>query len=94
MNKEKVKKKYKVTIFGDSYFLVSDELEEHLVAAAQLVDNLMRQIAEKSQTTETKRIAVLVALQLASQTFESKEVIGYCQEKSNKLLELINTALL
>jgi cell division protein ZapA (FtsZ GTPase activity inhibitor) len=92
MNTSKVKK-YKVTIFGESYFLLSDESEEQLITSAQLVDSLMRQIADKSQVTDSKRIAVLVALQLASKTFESKEVIGHYQEKSNELLNLIDAAL-
>lgn len=86
-------KKYKVTIFGESYFLVSDESEEHLVAAAQLVDGLMRQIAEKGQITDSKRVAVLVALQLASKTLEAKNAVAGYYDKSNALITLIEREL-
>lgn len=58
-------KKYKVSIFGESYTLVSDESEEQLVASAQHIDELMRQLAEKTGLSDTKRIAVLASLQIA-----------------------------
>ncbi len=86
-------KKYKVTIFGESYFLVSDESEEHLVTAAQLVDGLMRQIAEKGQITDSKRVAVLVALQLASKTLETKDAVTLYYDKSDELITLVEKEL-
>lgn len=86
-------KKYKVSIFGESYFLVSDESEHHLTAAAQLVDSCMREIADKSQITESKRIAVLVALQLASKVLAHKETLERYNAHSDKLLNLVATEL-
>lgn len=86
-------KKYKVSIFGESYFLVSDESEEHLVAAAHFVDNCMREIAQKSQIADSKRIAVLVALQLASKALSTRETIEQQQCQSDKLIELVDREL-
>ena len=63
MNKEK--KKYTVTILDDSYVLVSDEAQEHIMSVAAFVDSLMRNIAESSQLSDTKKIAVLASLQIA-----------------------------
>jgi cell division protein ZapA (FtsZ GTPase activity inhibitor) len=85
--------KYKVSIFGESYFLVSDESEEHIDAAARLVDSYMREIAEKSQIAESKRIAILVALQLASKALTNKDIVELQQQKSDRLLEFINQEL-
>ncbi|MBA3953973.1 cell division protein ZapA [Candidatus Dependentiae bacterium] len=85
--------KYKVSIFGESYFLVSDESQEHVNAAALLVDSCMREIAEKSQITESKRIAVLVALQLASKALTSMDIVDRQQQKSDRLLALMDKEL-
>ncbi len=60
-------KKYKVSIFGETYTLVSDETDEQIIAAAHAVDILMREISEKSHLADPKRISILAALQLASQ---------------------------
>lgn len=86
-------KKYKISIFGESYFLVSDESEEHLMSSAQLVDSCMKEIAQKSQITESKRIAVLVALQLASKVLASKNGIDKVEQKSDQLIKLVDKEL-
>jgi len=79
-------KKCKVSIFGEHYILVTDETEEHLQAAALVVDRVMRDIASKSQLTDSKRIAVLAALQITS-----KELLS--QQKSDKLINLLDAML-
>lgn len=48
--------RYKVTIAGESYFLVSDEPEEHVRAVARHVDELMRALANAGLTDDPKRI--------------------------------------
>ncbi|HVX00800.1 MAG TPA: cell division protein ZapA, partial [Candidatus Babeliaceae bacterium] len=65
-------KKYKLSIFGEAYTIVSDESEEILLKAAKQLDGLMREVSQKSQIADAKRIAVLAALQIAthSQTLE------------------------
>jgi cell division protein ZapA (FtsZ GTPase activity inhibitor) len=59
-------KKYKLSIFGEAYTLISDEPEEVLTSCAMEVDALMRDISQKSQSIDAKRIAVLAALQMAT----------------------------
>jgi cell division protein ZapA (FtsZ GTPase activity inhibitor) len=59
-------KSYKVSILGEQYSLVSDEPEGHVMQSALMVDSLLREIAEKSGSADTKKVAVLAALQLAS----------------------------
>ena len=56
----------KLLIFGDHYSVVSDESPTQLTKAASTVDALMKEISAKVPHIDEKRIAVLVALQLAS----------------------------
>jgi cell division protein ZapA (FtsZ GTPase activity inhibitor) len=64
--------KIKVTIYGDTYTLVTDEPEEFVRATATTVDSLMVDMAQRMGNVESRKIAVLAALQLASKqlTFE------------------------
>ena len=73
MNKEK--KKYTVTIFGDQYVLVSDELQEHVMRVSALVDSLMNEVAQASNLSDERQIAVLASLRIADKlvAFEEKE---------------------
>lgn len=62
-----MKNNYKLLIFDDQYSVVSDESQAHITKAAAMVDALMREIASKLSNVDEKRVAVLVALQMASQ---------------------------
>lgn len=59
-------KSFKVSIFGDVYSLMSDQPEEHLYEASQVVDQMMKEVVAGTGIQDTKRIAVLVALRLTS----------------------------
>ena len=80
---------YKIVIFQDVYTVLSDESEEHVMQAANLVDLFMQEIAKKSNSTDGKKIAVLAALQIASSlvALESK-----AQANDSKLQELAHKA--
>ncbi len=82
-------KKFKITIGGESYFLVSDEPEERVRAVARLVDGQMRAITQAGHSDDPKRVAVLVALQCASKMLANTELIEKCQAYNDKLLGLI-----
>jgi cell division protein ZapA len=64
---------YKVEIFGEQYVLVSDESADHIASAARLVDTFMKEITTKAAGADTKKVAILVALQLASQLLNLQE---------------------
>ncbi len=66
-------KKYKISIFGSSYTLVSDDSPELLQAAAKIVDAMMRDIAKGSQISDPKSIAILVALNIATKNITLEE---------------------
>lgn len=81
--------RYKVTIAGESYFLVSDEPEEHVRAVARLVDDQMRTLATTGLTDDPKRIAVLIALQCASKMVAANALVESYQEQNAKLEGMI-----
>jgi cell division protein ZapA len=56
-----------VTIYGQVYSLRSDEDPAHLEDLATLVDAQMREVAERTRTADTAKLAVLAALNLADQ---------------------------
>jgi cell division protein ZapA len=87
-------KKTKVSIFGETYVLLSDESEEHINAVVQEVDDLMRIIASKSEISDSKKIAVLTAVQLASQLKALREQIASYSNKERELVDHIDRELL
>jgi cell division protein ZapA len=55
----------KVTIFHNTYTLISQGDSSELVQVAREVDDLMHSIAEKSGSADPSRVAVLACLHLA-----------------------------
>ncbi len=83
-------KKYKVTIAGESYFLVSDESEERIMRVAKHVNDQMRTIAQSGLADDPQRLAVLVALQSTSKMMEQGELLQQHQEYTQRMLELLS----
>lgn len=85
-----MKNTYKLLIFGDHYSIVSDESQADIAKAAAYVDALMKEISAKAAHVDEKRIAVLVALQLASKMLaleSNKEYTDGCHKKLVDRLE-------
>lgn len=75
--------KYKVSLFGEIHALVSDDSESLVLGSAQVVDALMKEIAQQTRCTDTKQLALLVALHLAQQQLKDQ----------SKLMNLIDSEL-
>lgn len=86
-------RKYKVTIFGESYTLVSDEPEQHVVESARNVDSLMSAISRDSGIVDVKKLAVLVSLQLASELRHLKTGNEALKNERNRLDSLLGQGL-
>jgi cell division protein ZapA (FtsZ GTPase activity inhibitor) len=86
-------KKYKVTIFDESYTLVSDESEKHIVDSALQVDKLMSDIARQAGVTDVKKLAVLVALQFSSELKHLKENLEMHNLEKDRLATLVDQGL-
>jgi len=88
MKKEKTP--YRVNILDEHYSLVSDEPAELVFNAAHIVNSLMKEVALKNAGNigvDIKKIAILAALQLASQLVSLKNVH---ELSTAKHIELIN----
>lgn len=80
---------YKLTVFGDQYSVVSDESQSHVNQAADMVDKLMQEISAKLSQIDEKRIAVLVALQMASKVLALEKQIENTTEFHKEFAERI-----
>lgn len=85
----------KVSILGKPYSLVTDENEEVIARASQLVDTLMRNIAAKVTITSANeaKIAVLAALSIATDLTKQLDEKYALQEHVQLLIESIDREL-
>ena len=88
MNVEK--KKIKIEIFNEQYSLVSDEDESILLRASQIIDTLMKEIADKSSLKDEKKIAVLAALRIASKLVNAEKSLQCYESRQKELAEMID----
>ena len=86
-------KKYKVDIFGDSFTIVTDESEKHVIESAKLVDSLMKEIAEKTNLTDIKKIAIFTAFQISSKLGKLESEVKDNKQIGEKLIGLIDKSI-
>jgi len=86
-------KAYQLEIFGDNYSLVSDESEEHVISAAQLVDKYMKEIADKVTIKNQQRIAVLAAVRIASILLYKEATLEEQRRYIDNMIEVISKEL-
>ncbi|MFC1842960.1 cell division protein ZapA [Candidatus Dependentiae bacterium] len=84
------KKKLKIEIFNDEYSLISDEKEVVILKASQMVDTLMKEIADKSGLHDTKKVAVLAALQVASKLVNLNNSLQNYEDRHRELADIID----
>lgn len=87
------KKKYTVKIFGESYHLLSDDREELVAHSAELVDELMTDIAKRSGISEPRKLAVLAALQIASKVVSLESDVKEDLQRVKQLEQLLDDGL-
>lgn len=82
-----------VEIFGQTYALRSDTDEEHIRKVAALVDGKMREVAAGTRSVSTVHIAVLAALDLASDCLqyrgEVSQVTSAVEARSEEMMRCI-----
>jgi len=72
---------HQVEIFGHKYSLRSDEDEAHVKRVAALVDGKMREVASGARSASTLQVAVLAALDIASEYMLTENAArGLCSE--------------
>jgi cell division protein ZapA len=62
-----------VTIFGQSYSLRAEESGKYVEELARYVDSQMRTVSESTRTTDSLRVAVLTAVNIADELFKLRE---------------------
>lgn len=67
---------YRVSVFGEQYVLQSDESAQHVLDAAALVESCMKSITARHTTLDSKKVAVLAAIQLASQLLQKDAAVS------------------
>ncbi len=63
-----------IEIFGSVYPVRGSDDQEYLQELAAVVDRKMREISEKVSTVDTAKIAILAALNLADELFQTKRL--------------------
>ena len=78
-------KKLNINLFGKSYSITTDESEEKVFRAVEIVNDLTKNIKNKAMISDEIKIAALVALQLASEVAEKRSELSLLQEKTKKM---------
>lgn len=78
-------KSLKISILGKSYLINTDETQEDVFAAAHLVDSMLKESASKGSMVDESKVAVIVALQLAT---ELNKALGKLSGFENKIEQL------
>lgn len=87
------KKSYKVQIFEEQYVLSSDESEALVLKTAEVVDLVMKEISNHCAITDTKKIAVLSALRIASKLLHYEREYGNQEQRLSALKNYIDQEL-
>lgn len=87
----------KVVIYNQTYSLRSDHDGAYIQELAGYVDQRMNEIARATMTVDSLRVAILAALQIADELFQSrsemKETEKELAERSTKYAELLDQFL-
>lgn len=67
--------KVSVKIYGQEYVISGDKSREHIVKVAAYVDNRMHEIASAAPSCSVTDLAVLSAVNIADETFDSKNEV-------------------
>ncbi|KKQ49471.1 MAG: hypothetical protein US69_C0005G0029 [candidate division TM6 bacterium GW2011_GWF2_38_10] len=86
-----MQKNLKVSILGKDYAIATDEGENSVQQAAELVDALMSQYAQRFPRAGEGKIAVVVALELASKLAQKDNDLAALQKRVAALNTIIDT---
>lgn len=75
----------KVTIGGDEYSLRSDRPPEYTRAVAEHVDRALQEVLSVSAIVETHKAAILAALAITDELFQSRQAQRELAERLNRL---------
>jgi len=85
ISRSEMKQVVEVQVFGQTFAVASEDGPEHVCKVAQLVDRKMRDLAIASQEVTTLNLAILAALNIASEYEKLREEHGALQQAIDRL---------
>ena len=87
----------KIQIYDQSYNVNADGNEEYLHELAAYVDGKMRSIAESTHMVDSLKVAVLAALNIADEMFQTRkrqqEIEGPLRQRVENCVSMVEKAL-
>ncbi len=83
-------KKYQINVFDETLTIVSDDSEKLVMDTVSHVDFMMKEISKKSAILDTKKIAILAALKIASKMLKLESELEKINKDEQNLLNLID----
>ncbi len=80
-------KKLNLMIFGKNYSICTDENEEDVSQAGEMVNSLLKEFATKASTKDESKFAVLAALQLAIDLTKSRKQLKLWQTEATIIMD-------
>lgn len=80
--------KYKISLMGNTYTLISDEPEADILAATQLVENTMKTILAASPAIDMQKAHALAAIKLALSYVQLEQQATMSADQQAKLMDL------
>lgn len=87
------RKSLKVSIMGKSYLITADEDSDIIEEAAALVDTLMQQKTDRVPLNNEGKVAVIVALQIATELTQVRRQLDAWTQERNQLTALLHKEL-
>ena len=81
-----MQKQLKITLNGKQYSIATDEHDQDILQAAELVDALFKARSEKMPTLSEDKIALMVALHIAIESTKAERVL---HEDESKLAQVV-----
>jgi len=92
--KSATKQVVRVTIVGEEYSIRSEATPEHTRAVAAYVDDAIRRVLNSGGAVETRKAAILAALQITDQLFQAEQtaqaMTGTLQSLSGEVKEWLD----
>lgn len=85
--------KYKVTIDGQSYTIMSDEPEVKLEHAVDYLNGLLKEVKQKNPTRERYQTAIFAALQLTNRLIQFEQDSSALNSACQSLIQQVDEAL-
>lgn len=85
-----IQKNLKVTLFGKSYTIATNEDEAIILEAVELLNNSMKNKVGKATSFDTEKLAAIIALEVAVDLTKASSQLRNYEHKASHLNSLID----